>query len=410
MNYLTKKILKVKESKSDFQIKFDYEVIGKNKILAICSLYGIDDNNISIHLKEKGQQGFQYVNPLEDDWVLELKKINKIDIGFAFTAKFHGDDIEIILLVGNEIIPIININKKNYGGYEQTISNGMLIPNFITGPAKSGTTLVELILNAHPDCLSIGEENIVMIVNDMNKKSNNKNTGSQYFSEINIAMEGVEKNTYYEYGIEIIWRQNIINKLAKIMSVKSVFDKSIRYQYIFERICNSESQVIICSRNPLDIVISRAHHEANLYKKKGALSSIFELYNLQNLNDDESSNINILLNSPYFIGVILEEIKETKKIIRQLNNNKNFYHFIFENYLEKPKIIIKELLYFANLYTNDEIIENIFIKTHFKNLQKNIVRTNLNNEFFRSGESNQKHDGISDELLEYIKNFEKNNH
>lgn len=401
--YTKKNIIKIRNSTSDHSTSFDFEVVGHNMLLCMCTLTGIDDNELSLHVNEWATGKFYYVNPLEDQWVRDKLLTDRYDVTFTFIINTTGCDVEITLIKGETKTQIAYIKSNNFGGYYQELLTGIPIsPSYIVGPPKSGTTLVELILNSHPNCLSLGEANLTLLNKDISKELVEACDTNAYFTPVNNMLNGVRKLDYMQYGVEQVWRLNIVRKLMHVGKVSMVFDKDPYYQYILNRITDFHSKVVFCIRNPLDILISRAHHEAKLFLDGGKINSNFS--NLRNHSNrlNETELADYLIGQPRFVGNVIQEFKDYLSIFNRFKNTPSAYAFSFESFIDNPKYEIEMLLKFANLDYTDHLVNKILIETSFDNLSKNIVKQNIGIGFFRSGKKDQYIERLPLETKNYI--------
>ena len=198
-----------------------------------------------------------------------------------------------------------------------------IIPIFICGMPRSGTTLCEQILSSHSQVAGAGEltylSNIMGIRSPIETDEESIKNLLRLKNEINYAEE-VRKNYF-----QLILQHRIKNK-------KYICDK-LPYNFFFINIIQKlfpESKIIYCSREPMDNCFS-------LYKTRF------------NLNSHHYSYDQKMLAEFYLLHKRMIDFYMNKSY-------RKFYNFENERLLNNQKLITSELLQFCDLDWEDSCL------------------------------------------------------
>jgi len=133
---------------------------------------------------------------------------------------------------------------------------GRLRPGFIGGAPKSGTTWMQMLLNQHPAVLALGEGSLVR-----NVSVRSSATANRWFPPRTLQA------VIDEFGSQALLVR-LMQTFREFSGCQWVIDKSPgnarHYRQLLAYV--PTCQLIHCVRHPLDVVVSRLHHEANLLR------------------------------------------------------------------------------------------------------------------------------------------------
>ena len=128
------------------------------------------------------------------------------------------------------------------------------VTGFVGGAPKSGTTWMQILLNQHPEVLSVGEGVFTnMIKLDMPLSSN------QWFPPRLTVTQ------LRDFATELLIRR-MVEMNRTVFQCRVVTDKTPGNSRLFRHLLTlvPEAKLVHCIRHPLDVVISRLHHELAL--------------------------------------------------------------------------------------------------------------------------------------------------
>jgi len=142
---------------------------------------------------------------------------------------------------------------------------------FVGGTAKSGTTWVEKILNSHPEVLCLGQGNFYdyFRIRDsiIDKLQQQRNIDFVYWTLPKVSLE-MEVDRIFTANARALW--GFFSHLWGQVLIGDRSPDNAMYLHRFLR-AFPDSVYLHCVRHPLDVVISRIHHEWCLFRdgKKG---------------------------------------------------------------------------------------------------------------------------------------------
>ena len=264
-----------------------------------------------------------------------------------YDIKSDEDKIEKIQKIFDKINfkDLLNINEK-------------LKPIFIIGMPRSGTSLIEQIISAHPKVQGLGE------LNFYNNIANKEFLNKEIFNHYNLSLENV-KNVSQKF--------NTILKNFKI-KMERFSDKTLLnfYWVGLIKLCYPNSKVIHCVRNPKDNLLSiyknLFDHEGGWCYEEKNLVKYYKIYN------------KIISYWKTKIPNFISDIK-------------------YEDLINEPKLHIKDLLKCCDLEWDDNCLEFYKNKTSIKTLSVKQAR----NQIYKSSvDSFENYKNISKDLFKSL--------
>lgn len=126
------------------------------------------------------------------------------------------------------------------------------IPVFILGPARSGTTLLRVLLDSHPSLAGIDELNfstplIEAFLSCIEKRALHEDLGFPPFEEVRSRFEALHRFP----------RDSIAKLRKKKRWVDSTHTSNERYIDVIDELYDGECQYLISIRHPADVLVSQ---------------------------------------------------------------------------------------------------------------------------------------------------------
>ena len=182
---------------------------------------------------------------------------------------------------------------------------------FCGGMPKSGTTLLQRILDLHPEISCNSEDNLEFLAQsflDLHKKYNlilsllASKTGAEKYKEIDKKV--FLKNFYYLIK-DIAINRNEKVKFIGISDNNFLLKNLVNLSNIF-----SNSKTIIIFRNPIDIALSAWDHNQRLYKKEKSEEHL----NIMKIDGELDLNKYIIHRSKLWNKQVKNLLLQTEKI------------------------------------------------------------------------------------------------
>jgi hypothetical protein len=139
---------------------------------------------------------------------------------------------------------------------------------FVGGAPKSGTTWMQLLLNQHDDVTATGEGEWLHAVTMRSWRSS-----IRWFPPF---IGDAAQNEFSNLAVML----RMFNLRREHTGCTMVVDKSPGNAFHYRQLlnCVPSARLVHCLRHPLDVVISRLHHEAKIFGARGATSIGMEAY------------------------------------------------------------------------------------------------------------------------------------
>ena len=245
---------------------------------------------------------------------------------------------------------------------------------FCFGPPKSGTTLLQRLLNLHPDISCPSEHQFNLILDNLNG----------FIAKYNDALRQVDHMTGGQ-GATLI-SSNAIRSIFRDVVLNILQDAAVDRTFIGandNRILNNlqffddlflRPKMIAIFRNPFDTAVSSWHQNKRIGDEE-----ILRQYG----------------GLPEWVGKTCEWYeRDIRGYLDFANSRDNTVLVKYENLVAQKKDNVRELLRFLGATENEDILDDMIEKSSIENFRK----TSANPKFFRKGSMDFGKDEISDEL------------
>lgn len=395
----------------------------EGKFLRITCLRNNNRNKNSIFYKFKIDDGVSYIKiKLIDEFSLmvndlisddyKFEQLNNVHI-FLHKAKLQFNirnlkkiltickyypgnyELDIDLLVRNNLdegekISIFKENKNNINDYickekdlEEYQSNYEDISFFIlTGPHKSGTTLLEAIVNNNPNTICLHEKRVI----------ENIKTNADFLFEPFIARkeqkDGCNKNIILNDNV------NLTKEIFQSIGYRTCGDRSPNL--LTDELLNEDEiqniKIVFIKRDLIDTLLSLFDHEI-----KGGRDPGFGVDQFNKIHPNESC-LNWIKNNTIFIT---NQIKIAEKI--QQNKDKSILIIDYKRLIENKELYIKKIYNYLEFKYDDELIQDVVNLTSFTSMKKGSY-TNIgdSNGFVNIGNRDYQTKMVSPTILKLI--------
>ena len=246
---------------------------------------------------------------------------------------------------------------------------------FCGGMPKSGTTLLQRILDLHPEISCNSEDNLEFLGQsflDLHKKYNSilsllaSRTGAEKYKKID--KEVFLKNFYYLIK-EIAINRNEKVKFIGISDNNFLLKNLVNLSNIF-----SNSKTIIIFRNPIDIALSAWDHNQRLYKKEKSEVHL----NIMKINGELDLNKYIIHSSKLWNKQVKKLLLQTEKIPSK------FLLITYEDLCLNKRKIIKEIFQHLGCSDDEEIVSKVIEESSLEKMRK----LSSDPSFFNKGRMN----------------------
>ena len=246
---------------------------------------------------------------------------------------------------------------------------------FCGGMPKSGTTLLQRILDLHPEISCNSEDNLEFLAQgflDLHKKYNfilsllASRTGAEKYKKID--KEVFLKNFFY------LIKDIAINRNEKVEYI-GISDNN----FLLKNLVNlsnvfSNSKTILIFRNPIDIALSAWDHNQRLYIKEKSEEHL----NIMKIDGELDLNKYIIHRSKLWN-------KKVKNLLLQIKKIPNKFLIItYEDLCMNKKKIIKKIFQHLGCSDDEVIISKIIDETSLEKMRK----TSSDPSFFNKGRMN----------------------
>jgi hypothetical protein len=265
-------------------------------------------------------------------------------------------------------------------------------PIYVGGAPKSGTTWVEACLNALPDVLLTGENNFFSWPHqdDLQELAEKFESAWRGLSVTAMRRPFANVEAMIGYGrAELTLRQ-----LATLTGLKLVGDKtpgnSERASTILA--LQPDALLIHCTRNPLDVAVSRFFHEAMLLISgvgdpiKGGYERIDHFNRV--MEHGERPPKGLMFSDLNLFQQILRGWCDTQSHIHATGQrwSGRIHSISYEELIENPKSTLSRLLSFVGTPVSDERVESVLAATAFVKMSGGRARGQEDRQsFFRRG-------------------------
>tara|TARA_B100000242_G_scaffold237909_1_gene177802 strand:+ start:282 stop:1142 length:861 start_codon:yes stop_codon:yes gene_type:complete len=246
---------------------------------------------------------------------------------------------------------------------------------FCGGLPKSGTTLLQRILDLHPEISCNSEDNLEFLAQsflDLHKKYNiilsllASRTGAEKYNKID--KEVFLKNFYYLIK-DIAINRNKKVKFIGLSDNNFLLKNLVNLSNVF-----SNSKTVIIFRNPIDMALSAWDHNHRLYKKEKSEEHL----NIMKIDGELNLNKYIIQRSKLWN-------KQVKNILLQIEKlTHKFLVINYEDLCMNKKETIKKVFQHLGCINNDEIISKVIEDSSLEKMRK----TSSDSSFFNKGRIN----------------------
>ena len=246
---------------------------------------------------------------------------------------------------------------------------------FCGGLPKSGTTLLQRILDLHPEVSCNSEDNLEFLAQsflDLHKKYNlilstlALRTGAEKYKKVD--KEVFLKNLYYVIK-DIAINRNEKVKFVGLSDNNFLLKNLVNLSNVFP-----SSKTIIIFRNPIDIALSAWDHNQRLYKKE----KIEEHLNIMKIDGELDLNKYIVYRSKLWNKQVKSLLQQAEKISHK------FLLITYEDLCMNKKRVIKKIFQHLGCSHDEEIISKVIEESSLEKMRK----TSSNPIFFNKGRIN----------------------
>ena len=246
---------------------------------------------------------------------------------------------------------------------------------FCGGMPKSGTTLLQRILDLHPEISCNSEDNLEFLAQsflDLHKKYNlilsllASRTGAEKYKEIDKKV--FLKNFYYLIK-DIAINRNEKVKFIGISDNNFLLKNLVNLSNIF-----LNSKTIIIFRNPIDIALSAWDHNQRLYKKEKSEEHL----NIMKIDGELDLNKYIIHRSKLWNKQVKNLLLQTEKIPSK------FLIITYEDLCMNKKKIVKKMFQHLGCSDDEGIISKVIEESSLEKMRK----LSSDPSFFNKGRMN----------------------
>ena len=246
---------------------------------------------------------------------------------------------------------------------------------FCGGMPKSGTTLLQRILDLHPEISCNSEDNLEFLAQsflDLHKKYNlilsllASRTGAEKYKEIDKKV--FLKNFYYLIK-DIAINRNEKVKFIGISDNNFLLKNLVNLSNIF-----LNSKTIIIFRNPIDIALSAWDHNQRLYKKEKSEEHL----NIMKIDGELDLNKYIIHRSKLWNKQVKNLLLQTEKIPSKL------LIITYEDLCMNKKKIVKKIFQHLGCSDDEGIISKVIEESSLEKMRK----LSSDPSFFNKGRMN----------------------
>ena len=246
---------------------------------------------------------------------------------------------------------------------------------FCGGMPKSGTTLLQRILDLHPEISCNSEDNLEFLAQsflDLHKKYNlilsllASKTGAEKYKEIDKKV--FLKNFYYLIK-DIAINRNEKVKFIGISDNNFLLKNLVNLSNIF-----LNSKTIIIFRNPIDIALSAWDHNQRLYKKEKSAEHL----NIMKIDGELDLNKYIIHRSKLWNKQVKNLLLQTEKIPSKL------LIITYEDLCMNKKKIVKKIFQHLGCSDDEGIISKVIEESSLEKMRK----LSSDPSFFNKGRMN----------------------
>ena len=246
---------------------------------------------------------------------------------------------------------------------------------FCGGLPKSGTTLLQRILNLHPEASCNSEDNLEFLAQsflDLHKKYNfilsslASRIGAEKYKKIDKQV--FLKNFYYLIK-DIAINRNEKVKFVGLSDNNFLLKNLVNLSNVFPN-----SKTILIFRNPIDIALSAWDHNQRLYKKEKSEEHL----NIMKVDGELNLNKYILYRSKLWNKQVKSLLLQTEKITHK------FLLINYEDLCKDKKKVTKKIFQHLGCSHDEEIISKIVKESSLERMRK----TSSNPFFFNKGRIN----------------------
>ena len=246
---------------------------------------------------------------------------------------------------------------------------------FCGGMPKSGTTLLQRILDLHPEISCNSEDNLEFLAQsflDLHKKYNlilsllASRTGAEKYKEIDKKV--FLKNFYYLIK-DIAINRNEKVKFIGISDNNFLLKNLVNLSNIF-----LNSKTIIIFRNPIDIALSAWDHNQRLYKKEKSEEHL----NIMKIDGELDLNKYIIHRSKLWNRQVKNLLLQTEKIPSK------FLIITYEDLCMNKKKIVKKIFQHLGCSDDEGTISKVIEESSLEKMRK----LSSDPSFFNKGRMN----------------------
>ena len=246
---------------------------------------------------------------------------------------------------------------------------------FCGGLPKSGTTLLQRILDLHPEISCNSEDNLEFLAQnflDLHKKYNiilsllASRTGAEKYNKIDKDV--FLKNFYYLIK-DIAINRNEKVKFIGLSDNNFLLKNLVNLSNVFPN-----SKTILIFRNPIDIALSAWDHNQRLYKKEKSEDHL----NIMKINGELNLNKYIIHRSKLWNKQVKNLLLQIKKLPHK------FLVITYEDLCINKKKIIKDIFQHLGCSHNEEIVSKVIEESSIEKMRK----TSSDPSFFNKGRIN----------------------
>lgn len=271
---------------------------------------------------------------------------------------------------------------------------------FVGGAPKSGTTWVQLILNSHPHILCTGEGNFFGLIGAVHNLQHNEwlppNASDEYCYDLaNISLFRLFVDFYRD-----------------ISGCKLIADKSPGNALQYGRILEMwpTARIVHCTRDPLDVLVSRLHHEIALMRDgatsemhafRDQIASVAEVF--------EGSSERTLSRGPWM--PLLEQVlaewlqSEESAAAAKRVDTRRVAIVAYEKLLKDPHRVVRNLYHVLGVQHGRRIVDTTVRACSFTHLTGRQRGQEDRRSFFRSGLAGGYRRYLADEVIDWAKSM-----
>lgn len=213
---------------------------------------------------------------------------------------------------------------------------------FIVGMARSGTTLIQSLVSAHPKVFTFPETHFFS--KTISQKSYKKHIQWINKTKINRIKKFINNNNYRSSVKQELkpgpWRVNRLSK--KLIAILDEISRYHGYNIWVEKTPNHLLYI--------DKIKKAAPSSFFIHVLRNGLDNVASLY-------EASRKYNNVFNNDTIDSCIFRYKKEFT-ISKQYKNNKNHYHLVYDDLVDEPTEQIKDLFRFLKIPLTDNVLQD----------------------------------------------------